>query len=107
MIRVQVSQRTKAALQAMADAKCRPVSNLCYFVIERQRLGTLQLGNDEGTPWAASAPVSPDPKTARINIRCKRQWKENVKRQAQISGQTLSAYCNHLFERFTAAELAA
>ena len=105
MIRVQVSPKTKVALQAIADAKCRPLSNLCFFVLERERLGTLQLGNDEGTPWAASAPVSPDLKTVRINIRCGDEWKQDVERRAATAGQSLSAYCNRLFERFTAAEL--
>ena len=106
IIRVQVSQRTKAALEDIANAECRPVSNLCYFILEKEG-GTLQLGNDEGTPRAASAPVSPDPRTVRINIRCERQWKEDVQRQAKFCGQTLSAYCNHLLERFTAARLTA
>ena len=107
MIRVQVARRTKAALQQMADRRCRTLSNLCLLaLLERDRVGNLRLGNDEGTPWAASAPVSRDPKTARINIRCHRQLKENIQHQAKTSGQTLSAYCNHLFERFTeAAEL--
>ena len=54
---------------------------------------------------AASDPVSPDPRTVRINIRCKRQLKADVQRQATFSKQSLSAYCNHLLERFTAAEL--
>lgn len=107
MIRVQVSPQTKAALQAIADAECRALSNLCFFVLERERLGTLQLGNDEGTPWAASDPVSPGPRTARINIRCGDEWKQAVQRRAATSGLSLSAYCNRLFERFMAAELPA
>ena len=107
MIRVHVARRTKAALQEIADARCRPVSNLCYFILERERRGTLQLRNGEGTPRSASTPVSPDPRSVRINIRCERQLKESVRRQARSSGQSLSEYCNHLFERFTATKLAA
>ena len=99
MIRVHVARRTKAALQEIADARCRPVSNLCYFILERERRGRLQLS----TPRPASTPVSPDPRGVRINIRCKRQWKADVQRQATFSKQSLSAYCNHLLDRFTAA----
>ena len=102
LIRVMVSQRTKAALEKIADDRCRPLSNLCYFIIEKE--GGPQLVNDEGgPPRAASDPVSPDRRTVRINIRCKRQWKADVQRQATFSKQSLSAYCNHLLERFTAA----
>lgn len=104
MVRVQVSQRTKVGLEAIAYDKSRSVANLCILVIERE-LDKLQSRNDAGTSWAASAPVSPDPRTARINIRCHRRWKEKLQRQAATSGQSLSAYCNDLFERFTAAEL--
>ena len=93
LIRVMVSQRTKAALEKIADDRCRPLSNLCYFIIEKEG----------GTPRAASDPVSPDRRTVRINIRCKRQWKADVQRQATFSKQSLSAYCNHLLDRFTAA----
>ena len=103
MIRVQVARRTRAALQEIADARCRPVSNLCYFILERERRGRLQLS----TPRPASTPVSPDPRGVRINIRCERHLKESVRRQARSSGQSLSEYCNHLFERFTATKLAA
>ena len=103
MIHIQVSQKTKAELKAIARDEFRSVSNLCFLVIETGRLGKLQLGNDEGTPWAASAPVSRDPKTARINIRCDHQWKQNVKRRAANAEKTVSNFCNHLLERFVAA----
>ena len=105
MIRVLVARRTKATLQEMAQKQCRPLSNLCLFVLEQDRMGDLRLANGEGTLTAASAPVSPDPRSARINIRCERQLKKDLQRQAAIAGKTLSAYCSHLFERFTAAEL--
>ena len=101
MIRVQVARRTKAALQKIADQRFRTLSNLCLLVLEQDDR-VLRLRNDEGTP--ASAPVSLAPKTARINIRCHRQLKENVQRQAKVSGQSLSAYCNHLFERVHGGE---
>ena len=99
MIRVQVAGRTKAVLQEMANEQCRTLSNLCLWaLVKRDRLGNLGLGNDEGTPWAARARLSLTLKTARINIRCHRQLKENVQREAKDAGQSLSAYCNHLFE---------
>ena len=87
MIRVQVAGRTKAVLQEMANEQCRTLSNLCLWaLVKRDRVGNLGLGNDEGTPWAARARLSLTLKTARINIRCHRQLKENVQREAKDAG---------------------
>ena len=102
-ISVLVSQRTKAQLQQLADARCRPLANLCYFILETDR--RLQTSNGKDLACSPSALVSPDPNTARIAIRCDSQWKESVRRQARTAGKTLTSYCNHLFERYAEAEL--